>query len=95
VSFLSSCLSLRFQCVSSGGRLSDLLPVNFGVAQGSVFGPLLFSLFIDDLCEAVLTSSYHLYADDFQEYAGGRPCDISDCIHRLNVALEEIFHWSG
>jgi hypothetical protein len=45
VSFLSSHLSLRFQCMST-------------------LGPLLFSLFID-LCGAVLTSNYHLYADDF------------------------------
>jgi hypothetical protein len=66
VFFLSSYLSLRFQCVSSGGRLSDLLPVNVSVPQGSVFGPLLFSLFIDDLGSAVLTSNYHLYADSFQ-----------------------------
>jgi hypothetical protein len=39
--------------VSSGGRFFDLL---------SVLGSLLFSLFIVDLCGAVLTSNYHSYA---------------------------------
>jgi hypothetical protein len=78
----------------SGGRLSDLFPVNVGIPQGSVLGSLLFSLFTDYICRAVLTSNYHLYADDFQVYTGGRLCDISDCIYRLNVDLEAIFHWS-
>jgi hypothetical protein len=39
--FLSLYLSLRFQCVSSGGRLSDLLPINVDVSQGSIFRQLL------------------------------------------------------
>jgi hypothetical protein len=94
VSFLSSYLSLRFQSVFSGNRFSDLLPVNVGVPQRSVLGLLLFPLLIDDPCGAVFTSSYHLYADDFQVYTRGRSCDISDCIHRLNVDLEAIFRWS-
>jgi hypothetical protein len=50
----------------------------------------LMSASIDDL----LTSNSHLYADDFQVYAE-QPCDISDCIHRLNVDLEAIFRCSG
>jgi hypothetical protein len=44
VSFLSPYLSLKFQCVSSGSRLSDLLPVSISVPKGSVLGPLLLPL---------------------------------------------------
>jgi hypothetical protein len=41
----------------------------FPKPQCSALGPLLFSLSINDLC-AVVTSLYHIYADDFQIYAG-------------------------
>jgi hypothetical protein len=42
-------------------------------------GPLLFSIFIDDHCGAVLTSNYHLYADDFQVYVG------AETVHQFDV----------
>jgi hypothetical protein len=42
----------------------------------------------------VLTSNYHLYADDFQVFTGGHPCHIFDCIHRVNGDLEATFRWS-
>jgi hypothetical protein len=78
---------------SSGGRLFDLFPVNVGIPQAGVRS-WSAPIFTDNLCRAVLTSNYHLYADDFQVLTGGRLCDISDCIHRLNVDLEAIFRWS-
>ena len=69
--FLNDCLawftnyfSDRVQCVKSEGRFSRPLAVSFGGPQGSILGPTLFSLYINDVTLAAGDSLIHLYADD-------------------------------
>ena len=51
--WIQSYLSDRKQCVSIDGALSKLLPVKHGVPQGSILGPLLYTLFTNELPEVV------------------------------------------
>jgi hypothetical protein len=65
----------------------------FTVPQGSVLGPLLFSLFINNLCSMV-TSMYHVYKDDFQMYADDIVDNFARCVERLDADLRRIHQWS-
>ena len=52
------------QYVSVLGEESDKLPVLFGVPQGSVLGPLLFIIYINDICNVTKLGKFILFADD-------------------------------
>ena len=62
--WFKSYLSNRSQFVSIQGHDSDHLPIQHGVPQGSVLGPLLFLIYINDLHDAIKYSSVYHFADD-------------------------------
>ena len=62
--WFKSYLSNRKQYVSINGFHSKTLPMDYGVPQGSVLGPLLFLIYINDLHNAIRHSVVHHFADD-------------------------------
>ena len=63
-----SYLRGRFQYVSVNGHSFDLLPISCDVPQGSVLGPLLFLIYVNDLPNNSKVLQFYLFADDTSIY---------------------------
>ena len=77
--WFKSYLSARSQRVSIPGALSDSLPLDWGVPQGSCLGPLLYIIYsskLFNIIERHLPNS-HCYAHDLQIYLSFKPDDLS------------------
>ena len=84
-------LSNRKQRVVLEGQFSEWKNVKAGVPQGSILGPLLFLIFINDIAELINTN-IRLFADDTSVYLVIRNT-VNDAI-RLNLDLQTIHAWS-
>ena len=86
-----SYLSGRKQYVSINGVSSDLKNLTCGVPQGSVLGPLLFLLYINDLPNVSEKLKFFLFADDTNIYYESG--DILDIENVVNQELKQLSLW--
>lgn len=91
---IESYLCSRSQAVFNNGVLSSFLPVTSGVPQGSILGPILFSLFINDLPCVVKNCQIHLFADDAQLYYKCFENTSTKISQDINDDLQRIDDWS-
>ena len=91
--WITSWLSGRFQKVVLDGQASDPVPVLSGVPQGSVLGPVLFLIFINDLPENI-RSSVRRFADDCVLYRNiESPTDCQILQDNLNSLAQSEADW--
>ena len=64
IKLLNNDLTNRKQYVKLQGVSSYLLPINTGVPQGSILGPVLFIIYINDFARASAIFDFIFYADD-------------------------------
>ena len=86
-----SYLSNRKQKVFVNGVESNFHLVNSGAPQGSILGPFLFLIYINDFEKATNYFSLRLFADDTSLTATGK--DLYVLLHRINSELPAVHEW--
>ena len=89
--WFESYLFNRWQCVSSQGCLSEWGAISVGVPQGSILGPLLFSIYVNDLPTVVKHSQMNMYADDTELHLCGH--DLLSVQHASQCDLDAVQAW--
>ena len=95
VALISSYLSERCQKVKVGNNVSNSRGITRGVPQGSILGPLLFGIYLNDLFSTCENVAMHGYADDIQIYLSRPPSLVEDVCYRLNEDLHKISVWAS
>ena len=90
INWIKEYLTDRSQCVEVNGKASEWLPVTSGKPQGSVLGPLLFLIHINDLPDNIISDVY-MYADDTKLY---REIKTIEDQKNLQKDLDTLTKWS-
>ena len=94
LSWVTSYLSGRSQKVVAADKESGWEETINGVPQGSVLGPLLFTVLVSDIKDAIKRGRYHLYADDTQLYYRCNVNEVHETIDKINSDLNNISRFS-
>ena len=81
----------RYQCVRYNNEVSDKTEISCGVPQGSVLGPLLFLIYINDICNGSELISFIPFADDTNLLMSQKNPDT--LMIQMNRELELISTW--
>jgi hypothetical protein len=91
LTWLEDFICNRFQRVKIGDSFSEWSQILSGVPQGSVLGPMLFLVYINDLPDALI-SCIKLFADDTKLYSS---VSSNTNIDLLESDLQSLMNWSG
>ena len=94
--WFSSYLTNRTRFISLSNHCSAFAPVHSGVPQGSVLGPMLFTMYIKPLSAIIDSHSiiHHSFADDLQLQMSVPADRISELLHSMQSCIGDVKVWS-
>ena len=77
----------------SSDKISEKIDVTMGIPQGSILGPLFFSIYINEIMKASIKFKYIMYADDTTLYFNLEDFNEQDKESAINNELQKIHDW--
>ena len=84
-------LSNRSQFTEVNGKASTVKKVKYGVLQGSLLGPRLYSIQLNDLPDCIEGGELSLFADDTNVYCIGN--NVEEVVDMLNKVMAHVYDW--
>ena len=96
LNWFRSYLENRRQSITTGDQVSNPRALRYGVAQGSILGPLLFTLYIAPLQEVIARHNLNslFYADDTQFYIAIDPANQAPSLTAIQTCIEDVMRWN-
>ena len=91
IKWIASYLEDREQRTLVNNTLSSFLPVNQGVPQGSVLGPLLYIIYSNDFADKIKNSGFAFYADDTVLFSKKK--NLTQACADLQIDLDNLTDW--
>ena len=85
--WFKSYLPERLQCVRIGGETSRLQGISHGVPQGSILGPTLFTIYLNNIPSILDVCSLELLVDDSKLYLSFPVAEASNMVQQINSLL--------